>query len=107
MKLSIAAPAVAALAAITLVTAPIASAGPEDNFLQVLSENGIKWPQGKDQAVIETGKAVCQDWSNGATFNQEVGDLKGATNWSDYQIGVFIGASTAAFCPQYKSKLPT
>jgi Protein of unknown function (DUF732) len=107
MKLTIAAPAVAALAAITLVTAPIASAGPEENFLQVLTENGIKWPPGKDQAVIDTGKAVCQDWAGGASFNQEVSDIQGATDWSDYQIGVFIGASTAAFCPQYKSKLPT
>jgi hypothetical protein len=107
MKLRIAAPAVAALAAITLVTAPIASAGPEESFLQVLTQNGIKWPQGKDQAVIETGKAVCSDWSNGATFSQEVSDLQGATDWSDYQVGVFIGAATAAFCPQYKSKLPT
>lgn len=99
--------ATAGVAAAALATAPIASADAEDTFLDVIAENGITWRSGKTQAVLDTGRAACTDWSNGATFDQEVSDLQQATDWSDYQIGVFIGAATAAFCPSYKSKLPS
>ena len=56
----------------------------------------------KTPQVIETGRAVCQDWDNGASFEQEVADLTSVTDWSDYQAGYFIGAATGAFCPRVR-----
>jgi len=105
MKLILAGAATAAFAAVALGTAPMAAAGPEDDFLSVIAGEGIDWPASKTQQVIDTGRAVCQDWTNGATLASEVTDLQEVTDWSDYQIGVFIGASTAAFCPQFEAKL--
>lgn len=105
MKYALISSAAVAAAVAALATAPIASAGPEENFLKYISDNGISWPSGKTQAVIDTGKAVCEDWKNGATFDQEVADLQEATHWTDNQAGVFIGAATGAFCPQYENKV--
>ncbi|MDT5009248.1 MAG: hypothetical protein QOH57_865 [Mycobacterium sp.] len=112
MKFVHIASAAAGLAAAALVAAPIASASPaqEQDFLQILVTNGLKWPAGKDQAIIDTGNGVCTDWKNGATLDGEVADLQKAVKsaglgWTDYQIGVLIGAATAEFCPQFKSKI--
>ncbi|MGE0214300.1 DUF732 domain-containing protein [Mycolicibacterium sp.] len=105
MKLTIACAASAAFAAVALVTAPSAFATPEDDFLQVIAGGGITWPEGKEPQVVETGYAVCQDWDNGATFEQEVADLTSVTGWSEYQAGYFIGAATGAFCPEYEAKV--
>lgn len=106
MKLTLFTAAVAGLSAVTLAAAPLANAGPaEDAFLKYIADHGITWPSGKDQQVIDTGKAVCQDWQSGATFSGEVSDLTSATNWTVQQAGVFIGAATGAFCPQYTNKI--
>jgi Protein of unknown function (DUF732) len=105
MKLSHVVSAAAAVAAVALASAPVASAGPDEDFLQYIAANGITWPAGKDQQVVDTGHAVCADWKNGATFQQEYQDLKDVTGWDDNKIGTFIGAATGAFCPQYKSKV--
>lgn len=95
----------AAFGAVALLGAPAALAAPEDDFLTVISGGGITWPEDKTQQVIETGYAVCQDWANGATFEQEVADLTSVTSWSDYQAGYFIGAATGSFCPEYEYKV--
>ena len=107
MKLANIASAAIAVAAVGLIAAPIASATSpaEQKFLTVIADHGITWPQGKDQAVIDTGHAVCTDWQNGATVASELADLQGATHWSEDWAGFFIGAATASFCPQYESKL--
>ncbi len=105
MKLTIACAAAAAFAAVAVVGAPAALADPEGDFLTVIGNGGITWPSDKTQQVIETGRAVCQDWDSGASFEQEVADLTGATDWSDYQAGYFIGAATGAFCPEYEYKV--
>lgn len=105
MKIMIASAATAAFAAIALVGAPAAVADPEGDFLTIISDGGITWPSDKTAQVIETGYAVCQDWENGATFEQEVADLTEVTSWSDYQAGYFIGAATGAFCPEYGDKV--
>jgi hypothetical protein len=105
MKITIACAASAAFAAVALVLAPAASAAPEDQFLQVISDGGITWAPEKTPQVIDTGHAVCQDWDNGATFEQEIADLTGVTGWDDYQAATFVGAATGAFCPNYEYKV--
>lgn len=105
MKIMIACAASAAFAAVALIGAPAALAAPEDDFLTVISNGGITWPEGKTPEVVATGRAVCEDWDNGASFEQEVADLTSVTDWSDYQAGYFIGAATGAFCPDYEYKV--
>lgn len=101
MKITIACLA-GSFAAAALLAAPAALAAPEDDFLTVIAGGGITWPEEKTPQVIETGYAVCQDWANGATFQQEVADLTSVTGWSDYQAAHFVGAATGAFCPEYE-----
>ena len=48
-----------------------------------------------------TGKFTLIDGRTGTAFEQEVTDLTSVTSWSDYRAGYFIGAATAAFCPEY------
>ena len=105
MKTTIACAASAAFAACALFSAPAAFAQPEEDFLTVITNGGITWPADKTPQVIETGRAVCTDWSNGASFEQEVADLTSVTEWSDYQAGYFIGAATGAFCPEFEWKV--
>ena len=104
MKITIAGLAVS-FGAAALGGAPAAFAAPEDDFLTVIAGGGITWPEDKAQQVVETGYAVCQDWANGASFEQEVADLTSVTGWSDYQAGYFIGAATGSFCPEYEYKV--
>lgn len=95
----------AATGAVALAAAPIAAAAPEQDFLDAIAGEGITWDPANTPAVIDTGYAVCTDWSNGATFSQEVADLVGATDWTLEQAGAFVGAATGAFCPNYMSKI--
>jgi hypothetical protein len=88
-----------------LVTAPMAAATPEDNFLSVLAAEGISMPSGDPANTIEVGKAVCQDWAAGATLLQETSSISDAAGITPDQAGFFIGAATGAFCPEYESKL--
>lgn len=105
MKMTIACAATAVFGAVALASAPAALADPEGDFLTVISNGGITWASDKTAQVIETGYAVCQDWANGITFEQEVADLQSVTSWTDYQAGYFIGAATGAFCPEYEYKI--
>lgn len=36
----------------------------------------------------------------GTAFNQEVSNLAASRGWSPGQASAFVGAATAAFCPQ-------
>jgi hypothetical protein len=105
MKLTMLGAAAAAFAAVALAFAPVAAAGPEEDFLTVLSDGGLSWPSGTTQAIIDGGYGVCADWANGAEFADEVVDIVDATGWSEYDAGFFVGAATGAFCPEYEYKV--
>lgn len=105
MKITIAFAAAAAFASVGLISAPAALADPEGDFLTYIGKEGITWPSDKTQQVLDTGRAVCQDWESGATLEQEVNDLTSVTGWSVEQAASFVGAATGAFCPEYESKV--
>ncbi|SPM32461.1 hypothetical protein MRAB57_259 [Mycobacterium rhizamassiliense] len=99
---------VAALGGLCLAAAPMASADVmDDAYLHALTQGGISWDNGADSKMITVGHAVCQDWAGGNTLDQTVTDVRKALGLSDNGTGTIIGAATAAYCPQYQSKLPT
>jgi hypothetical protein len=98
MKHTIAGAAAAGLAAITLAAAPIATAGPEEDFLIAIAAAGIS--SGSPDQAIALARSVCTDQVTGTAFNQVVQNLASSRGWSAAQAGAFASAATAAFCPQ-------
>lgn len=68
MKVSFACAAASAIGAVALATAPVAAAGPEEDFLTIIGNEGVVWEPADTSAVLDTGHAVCTDSSNGATL---------------------------------------
>jgi hypothetical protein len=98
-------PLAAVLGAIAVITAPIANAdSADDAFLHTLTQKGITWPNLSDQTMVDVGHAVCQDWSNGFTFDQTLADAKKGLGLDDKTSAQIIGAATGVYCPQYQSK---
>jgi hypothetical protein len=92
------------LSAAAVIGAPLATAdNTDDAFLGALSEQGVTWPGATPENQIAAGKGVCQDWAAGATFEQEVNSL--VPNLTPENAAFLIGAATAAYCPQYESKV--
>jgi hypothetical protein len=91
------------LSAAALICAPIAAAGPDDAFIGALTEQGVTWPGATPENMVAAGKGVCQDWAGGATFEQEVSSL--APTLSTDDAAFLIGAATAAYCPEYESRI--
>lgn len=90
-----------------VAVAPLASADPaDDQYLQTLQRHGIGWPSGSEGTMINVGHAVCTDWSAGDTLAQTVGDVSKTLGLSNNGSGTIIGAATAAYCPEFRSKLP-
>jgi len=89
----------------SLASAPTAIAAPEDDFLAALASEGISLP-GDPQTSLAAGRGVCADWAAGASLEQEANSIaQAAPDMTTNQAAYFIGAATAAFCPEYKSKL--
>ncbi|AEV74313.1 Protein of unknown function (DUF732) [Mycolicibacterium rhodesiae NBB3] len=92
------------LSAVALICAPLAVAdNADDAFLGALSEQGVTWPGATPDNQIAAGKGVCQDWAAGASFEQEVNSL--VPNLTAENAAFLIGAATAAYCPEYESKV--
>ncbi len=96
---------VAAILGGIFIAAPIANADQTDDiYLHALTQGGISWANGSDQTMITLGHAVCTDWSEGATQEQTVADVKKALGLSDSGTGYIVGAATQSYCPQYMSR---
>jgi hypothetical protein len=91
---------------VVIVGAPTANADPADDaYLRALTQRGLSWANGSEQTMINVGHAVCQDWAAGDTMAQTVTDVQKALGLSTNGSGTVIGAATAAYCPEYRSKL--
>ena len=92
------------LSAAALICAPLAAAdSADDAFVGALTEQGVTWKNATPDNMIAAGKGVCQDWSAGATFEQEVDSL--VPNLTAENAAYLIGAATGAYCPEYESKV--
>lgn len=93
-------------ALVAIAAAPNASADPvDDAYLQKLQQQGLSWPDGQGQTLINAGHAVCQDFDAGDTMAQTVDDVKKALGVSNNGAGSIIGAAVGNYCPQNRSKL--
>jgi hypothetical protein len=91
---------------VVLAAAPAATADPaDDNFLRALTQRGLSWPSGNDQTMINVGHAVCADWAGGDTMAQTVDDVQKTLGLSTNGAGTVIGAATASYCPEFRSKM--
>jgi uncharacterized protein DUF732 len=93
----------AGLTAAALICAPFAAASPADTFVDALTDQGVTWPGATPANMVAAGQGVCQDWASGASFAQEVSSLSEHLDAED--AAFLVGAATAAFCPQYESKV--
>ncbi len=103
----LAGPIAAAVAGfVAIAAAPAASADPADDaYLQKLQQQGLSWPDGQGQTMINVGHAVCTDFDAGDTMAQTVDDVKKALGVSNNGAGTIIGAAVANYCPENRSKL--
>lgn len=94
------------LSAAALFSAASASADPTDDaFVAALENYGID-TIGPDTAIAH-GKAVCAGLDKGQDSSLLAMKLMNDTklNLSARQAGFFIGASVAAYCPQYRGSV--
>ncbi|MFI5510888.1 serine/threonine-protein kinase [Mycobacterium sp. NPDC051804] len=82
---------------------PVSDTSPENAFIGALNGQGVTWPGATPANMVAAGRGVCTDWDAGATFDQEVASL--TPHMSAEDAAFLIGASTAAFCPQYEWKV--
>jgi hypothetical protein len=92
--------AVLSSAAALLSAAPASADPTDDAFLAALATNGITIPDG---TAIQLARTTCALLDQGTTRPLLAMKLMNDTNLSSRQAGFFIGASTAAYCPQYTS----
>jgi hypothetical protein len=89
------------LAAAGLFCAASAGADPTDDaFLAALATNGIAVP---DSTALPLARTLCSFLDQGNKRALLVMKVMKDTNLSSRQAGFFVGAATAAYCPQYTS----
>ena len=99
-SIAAAALAAAALAGAVGVASPASANTSDQAFLQVLHQRGISHDSG-DALMIGAGHDVCTNMDHGYTATQEISTIYRVSqlSWSD--SGYFVGASIAAYCPEY------
>jgi hypothetical protein len=91
--------------AIPLSAAAMLTAAPavqtDDAFIAALQDQGISVPD--TDAAIQMARNMCALPDQGTTRPLLVTRLMRDANLSPRQAGFFLGASTSAYCPQYRS----
>jgi len=93
--------------AVSLSTAAILSSAPassdqtDDDFIAALQNQGISLPD--TNGAIQMARTVCALLDQGITRPRLALRVMNEENLSARQAGFFVGASTSAYCPQYRS----
>jgi hypothetical protein len=87
-------------AAAMLTAAPAAADQTDDAFIAALQDQGISVPD--TDATIQMARNMCALLDQGTTRPLLVTRLMRDANLSPRQAGFFLGASTSAYCPQYR-----
>lgn len=98
-------PAVCAvlLCAAAVLSAAPASADPtDDSFLGALADYGININD--PDTAISMARSVCAGFDSNQNASFLAMKVMKAASLSPRQAGFFVGAATAAYCPQYKGQ---
>jgi Protein of unknown function (DUF732) len=92
--------AVAAGAALaTGLAAPAYADETDDIFISVLDEEGIPYTSASDAILVANG--VCVFLSEGNTLADATVEVMNESGLGVEQSGFFVGAATAAYCPDH------
>jgi hypothetical protein len=83
-----------------LTAAPAVADQTDDAFIAALQDQGISIP---DTDALQLARSMCALLDQGTTRPLLVKRLIRDANLSPRQAGFFLGASTSAYCPQYRS----
>jgi len=87
--------------AVLLSAAPASADQIDDDFIAAIANGGIAI--GDRNAAIGMARTVCALLDQGTTRPLLVMKLMKDANLSARQAGYFLGVSTSAYCPQYRS----
>jgi hypothetical protein len=94
-----------ALLLLTGCAAQAAPAAPTPDNSIFLTQYRERFPGGTDEAGIRIGHAVCDAYKAGTTFAGEVAYIQSQNPAiSAADAGYLIGASTAAYCPEFNNR---
>lgn len=93
--------AVALSVAAMLTAAPASADQTDDAFIVALQDQGIAVPD--TDAAIQMARNMCALLDQGTARPLLVMRLLSDANLSARQAGFFLGASTSAYCPQYRT----
>lgn len=88
----------AAFAAFALISAPPASADPNDGMFLITLENGGV-PYGDPTETITWAHTVCDFMDQGKSMNRTTLAFQQAMGWSVDDAGYFVGAAANLYCP--------
>lgn len=78
----------------------------DDVFLEALYENGIG-ENFSASSKIAAAHSVCAGFAKGYDAMTIANDMANSNGMTIHDMGFFIGASTASYCPQYNVSQPT
>lgn len=94
--------AAVALLGLAAVTGPAARADhTDDAFLAAITAKGINF--GSPQTALTAAHEVCDELGHGRSTAEIAAEVMQNSDLSGYLAGYFVGASIAAYCPNYAS----
>jgi Protein of unknown function (DUF732) len=106
MKRTVAGFAAGAFAIVAVATAPLATAGPDADFLSALARAGLTVPAASTMRTVSAGHAVCAGFASGDSYKDATADIAGALGGNRSLAGTFVSAAASSLCPNYLSKIP-
>lgn len=92
-------PAALALTAAALGFAPIASAGPEDSFMDQLSVTNAEPPNMEYPQIVSAGYQTCSELRSGTSVLDEMSAVENTYHFN--QGTLFVSAATTNLCPDF------
>jgi hypothetical protein len=92
-------PAALALTAVALGFAPIASASPEDSFMDQLRTTNAEPPNMEYRQIVSVGYQTCSELRSGTSVLDEMSAVENKYHFN--QGTLFVGAATTNLCPDF------
>jgi len=93
----LAVPLALATTTVTAVAAPVVAQPTDDDFIDVIQDEGIPFANGED--AIGLASAVCDYVDQGQGPAQVAVEISEPAGWTVEQSGTFVSAATRTYCP--------